>query len=73
MEELVDADEISEEHKYKPKWLCGGKEAEGRKHRMVRVVEGLTKFQCIRCGMRSLYDRVLGVCVSRLIVGEGES
>ena len=58
--------------KYKPKWLCGGKEAEGRKHRMVRVVEGLTKFQCIRCGMRSLYDRVRGVCHGLLWVKENQ-
>ena len=40
----------------------GFKEAEDRKHRMVRAVEGEKKFHCTRCGRRSLCDRVPGVC-----------
>ena len=44
--------------------VFGFKEAEVRKLRMVRAVEGKRMFQCIRCGMRSLWDRVLGVCVA---------
>ena len=31
---------------------------------MVRAWERKLKFQCIRCGMRSLYNGVLGVCNS---------
>ena len=46
----------------KPKWLFGFREAAGRKHRMVRAVVGKKTFHCMRCGMRSLYPRVPGVC-----------
>ena len=48
VEELVDIEEVSEEDKLKPTWLLGFEEAEGRKHRMVRTVEGKWKVQCIR-------------------------
>ena len=41
MMELVDAEEVSEADKSKPKWVFGLKEAEGRKHRTVRAVEGV--------------------------------
>ena len=47
--------------KDKPKWLFGFKEAEGRKHRMVRTVEGEKKLHCMICGLRSLFYSVLGV------------
>ena len=58
VEELVDVEEISEEDKNKPKWLFGWKEAEGRKHRRVRAVEGKKKLHCLRCGVRSLCNKV---------------
>ena len=40
--ELADIEEIIEEDKNK--WLFGFKVAEGRKHRMIRAVEGKKKF-----------------------------
>ena len=45
MTELVDVENVCEEDNHEPKWQIGFKEAEGRKHKMVRV------------GMRSLYTR----------------
>ena len=56
--ELVGVEEISEEDKSKLEEIFHLKEAEGRKHRMVKAVEGKKKFNCTRCGLRSLYDKV---------------
>ena len=45
--------------------FLGFQEAEGRKHRMVRAVEGKKKFHCTEYGMRSLFSSVPGVvCVT---------
>ena len=76
VEELVDVEEVCQEDKNNLSGFFGFKETEGRKHRMVRAVRKVKKkLQCLMCGMRSLYDRVLGVCVcvSRPKVGEGEA
>ena len=34
----------------------------GRKHRMVRAIEGKKKFHCILWSLRGSYDIVPGVC-----------
>ena len=64
VEELVDMEEVNKKANIN-RGVFGFKEAEVRKLRMVRAVEGKRMFQRIRCGMRSLWDRVLGVCVWR--------
>ena len=46
---LVDVDEISEENQNKLEELFRLNESEGRKHRMVRAVEGKKTFSCIKC------------------------
>ena len=59
--ELVDAVDVGENSENTPEGLFQVRESEGREHRMVRAAEGKTKPSCIRCGMRSLFDRVPGV------------
>ena len=61
MEDVVDMEEFSGESNHSLKWLFCWK-GEVRKHRMGRANGGMKKFGCTRCGMKSLYDRVSGVC-----------
>ena len=61
VQRLVDVEEVHKEDKNKPKWPSF-KEAEGRKHRMVRADEGKKNFHCVMCGMMRLYHRVPGSC-----------
>ena len=55
-------EEISEENQNELQGLFTSKETEGRRHRLVRDVEGKKKLQCMRCRMMSLYDKVPCVC-----------
>ena len=48
------------------------KEAEGRKHRGVRAVEGKKKLHYLRCRCEELVQQSAR-CVSRPEVGQGES
>ena len=52
MEKLVDVEEVIKEDKNKPTWFFHFEKVEGRKHGMVKLVEGKTKFQSIRCGTK---------------------
>ena len=63
VEKLVDVEEITEEDKIKPTWHFGLKEAEGRKRRMVRAVEGKEKFHLVQYEQRKYQS---ARCVQRL-------
>ena len=57
-------DALSEESTNKPRCSLAFKEAVERKHKTVRAVKCKKMFQNIRCGMKSMHNRVSGVCGS---------
>ena len=58
----MDMDDVTDDVKQKPLWQFEVKEREGYRHRMAKCVISKNMYQYLRCGKRSIYDKVSVRC-----------